>query len=163
MPPVNTKKADRRHLTLTSTADLRAELDRLEAAHAAGTLTTTGNWSPGRILSHLADWISYYYDGFPFSVPLPLRLIGPLFKRSMVSKGFRPGLPTQLPRGVKDADLDCTFEEGLARLRAQLDRIDAGRSLAGTSPFLGKVTHDEAIRIQLHHAEHHLGFLRTSE
>lgn len=152
---INTKKADRRTLKFASIADLRAELDRLEAAHHAGTLRHTGNWTPGAAFKHLGTFISYYYEGFPFKPPAVLRLIGPLFKKTFVTKGFKPGL--KAPAAAEPED--CSFEEGLAHLRAQLDRIDAGDSLAGPNPVLGTITHDEGVQIHLRHAEHHLGFL----
>jgi len=158
---VNTKKADRRDLKLSDFAALRAELERIEAAHTSGSLSTTGNWSPGRNLAHISDWIGYYLEGkFPFKVPLPFRLIGPLLKGRFIKKGFGAGLPMMRPDGVSDEAFECQFDEGLARLRANLDRIDAGASMAHKNPFLGSLSHEDAVKILLHHAEHHLGFLQ---
>lgn len=156
--PVDTKQSDRRTLQLNTFDDLVAELDSLEAAHRAGTLQTTGNWTPGQIFSHLAVWIQGYLDGLNLKIALPLKLVGPFMKKRFMTKGFAPGLP--VPGGMEGED--ASFDEGLDRLRTQLLRLDAGESMAHKNPFFGTVTHDEATLIHLRHAEHHLGFLRTS-
>lgn len=153
--PVNTKQADRRTLQFTTLDDLTAELDRLEASES--TLRTTGNWSPGQILSHLAEWIDGYLDNITVKIPLPLKLIGPLFKKRFMTRGYAPGLP--VPGGMLPPE--CTFEDGLRRLRTALLRIDAGESLGGPNPFFGTLTHDEAVEIHLRHCEHHLGYLHS--
>ncbi|MFI4892885.1 MAG: DUF1569 domain-containing protein, partial [Phycisphaerales bacterium JB058] len=69
---VNTKTAPRRELSFGSLDELGAELDRLEAAGAAGNLGHTGNWTPGEILDHLANFWTCSLDGFPpGKVPMP--------------------------------------------------------------------------------------------
>ena len=40
---------------------------------------TTGNWSLGQILEHLAIANEKTIDGFGFQAPFPFRLVGPLF------------------------------------------------------------------------------------
>lgn len=157
MPRVDVKKAQKRPLHFNSFTDLRTELNRLEAAHHAGTLTTTGNWTPGQNLHHVATWIAGYLDGVTIKIALPLRLVGPFLKKRFMTKGYPPGLP--VPGGMRPDE--CSFEEGAAHLRAQLDRLDAGASLEGPNPFFGHLTHDEATRIHLRHAEHHLGYLHV--
>ena len=61
--------------------------------------------------------------------------------------------------GDLGGDPEYSFEDGWDRLRAQLDRVRAGESLACDTPLIGKVTHDEGLRIHLNHAALHLSFL----
>jgi hypothetical protein len=157
--PTSTRTAFRRELKLDSLADLEAELDRVRAAHHAGTLRASGNWTPGQILGHLAKWIGFYYDGFPFAVPGVIRLLCRLFRAKLIAMPIKPGMVVRPKSGNVGDDPAYAFEEGWDRLRAQLDRIRAGESLAGPNPLFGRVTHEEAMRLHLNHAALHLGFL----
>jgi hypothetical protein len=58
-----------RHLRLEGLADLRSELKRIEQADQEGRLETTGQWTAGQILAHLAAWIEYGYEGYPMRKP----------------------------------------------------------------------------------------------
>lgn len=165
MPVIDTKKADRRDLTLGSLADLSAELDRLEAAHAAGTLTTTGNWTAGQIFEHLAVLPECALDGFPpGKVPLPMRLFAQLlFKRKAVT-GHPPPPGFKIPAGADhfNPGESTSFEDGLARLRAVLSRLDAGERMTHPSPLFGTLTHDQWVNLNLGHCSMHLSFLDTA-
>lgn len=73
---VNTQTAPRRKLRLESIDELLKELDAIEVALLEGKVHTTGNWTVGQIMTHLAAWIEYGYDGFPIKLPLlPIRWI----------------------------------------------------------------------------------------
>jgi hypothetical protein len=158
--PTNTRKAFRRDLAFDSLADLEAELDRVRTAHHAGSLRTSGNWTPGQILGHLAKWMGWYLDGkFPFEAPPLIRFFGKLFKKKIVNALFKPGLKFTPKAGDLGGDPEYSFEDGWDRLRAQLDRVRAGESLACDTPLVGRVTHDEGLRIHLNHAALHLSFL----
>ena len=63
--------------------DIRTELDRFEAAYAAGTLRTTGNWSAGQILDHCGRWIKGSIDGIDFRIPIVLRVLGRLIVKPL--------------------------------------------------------------------------------
>ena len=43
---------------------LKAELDRIEASHHAGTLKTSGGWSVGQIFDHCSKPMKLAFDGF---------------------------------------------------------------------------------------------------
>lgn len=50
---VGTRRAPRRELRLRSLDQVREELARIEAGGAAGSLITTGNWTPGEKVAHV--------------------------------------------------------------------------------------------------------------
>lgn len=153
--PKNTKRVPRRALRFESVAEVRAEVDRLERAHEAGTLRTTGNWSAGQNLLHLAEWVQMYQRlDFP-EVPWFVRIAGRLMRGRMVNKGFPAGMPGP---GNKPYDLPaCTFEAGAAKYREALDVLESA-DLSHDNPLFGRMSRDDAVRIQLRHAELHLGF-----
>ena len=141
---------------------LRGELDRIEAAHRAGTLTTTGNWTPGQNLDHCAVPLEEGLDGSTKKVPFVVRMFAKLIKPTLLKAkpdAMRPGFnvgksnPELMPReGV-------TFDEGMARIRRALARIDAGERMTKASPWLGAMTHEEWVRLNLNHSAMHFGFL----
>ncbi len=154
------KSTDRRPIKYQSLADLRQDLNALEAAHQAGRLRQTGNWTPGQIFTHLAAFINFAYDGYPKALQPPwiirmfLRLKTKGYINDRMPAGVRiPGIPT----GTVGAD-DVPFEEGLTRLRAAIDRLD-GTPPTIESPAFGPMTHEESKKINLRHAELHLSFL----
>jgi hypothetical protein len=160
---INTKKAARRELSFHCTGCLKEDLAKIEAAHRAGTLRTTGNWSAGENLDHVAVMWEYALDGFPpeAKVSFPIRLVARLMKGSMTSgktlpAGFKipQNAAYMLPRP------NCAFEVGLARLRKVLDRLDRGEQMTHASPAFGSMSHDEWMRLHLGHAQLHLGFLQ---
>ena len=159
---VNTKKAARRELSFHCTGCLKEELARIEAAHHAGKLSHTGNWSEGEIFDHLAIGMEFSIDGFPpdMKVPFVMRIMARMFKGMVtsgktLSPGFSPpkGSEAFLPRtGV-------SFDQGLARLRKVIDRLDSGAKCTGVSPAFGALSHDEWMRLHLGHAQLHIGFI----
>ncbi len=53
---------------------------------------TTGKWSLGQILEHLAIANDKMIDGFGFQAPLPIRTVGRYFlKKRLLVKGLTPG------------------------------------------------------------------------
>lgn len=160
--PIDTKKAARRELSFHCTGCLKEELARIEAAEAAGTLACTGNWTPGEILDHVALTWEFAFDGWPAEAKPPfwMRLFGRLLKKRVTSGATTPA-GIRLP---KEASFlmptpGAPFGPALARLRAVLDRIDRGEQATATSPMFGPMTHDESTRLNLGHAQLHLGFV----
>jgi uncharacterized protein DUF1569 len=163
---INTKTAPTRTLTFDSTQDLCAELDRLETAHNAGTLTTTGNWSPGQIFDHCARVPMMALDGATFKAPLIIRL---LFKFPPLKKKM---LSIRMPRGIKlrgssaialTPDPSLSFEQGLQTLRQQLQRIKDGDLMTLPSPVFGKMTHSQWLSLNQKHCAMHFGFMQYPE
>jgi hypothetical protein len=144
-----------------SIEDLRAELDRFEQAQASGTLHANGGWSPGQILEHCAKLMRFSFDGFEASAPWFIKAVGVLVFKPMLGKShMKPGI--KLP--AKAASLlpreQVPFEEGLAAMRTQLGRIEAGEKMTQASPVLGKMTHEKWVLLHLDHCRLHFGFLQ---
>lgn len=152
--------APRRALRFDSITQVRDELDRLERAESENRLQTLGAWTPGQVYGHLAGWIGFCFDGYPPQVKAPawLAMLLRLGKNKFLRDPLKPGV--RIPR-IPGGTL-CTealpSREGLARLRAALDRLDR-TAPTHPNPIFGPLTHDEWIRLHLRHAELHLSFL----
>lgn len=146
--------------------DLRTELDRFEAAHRAGTLTTTGNWSAAQILDHCAQPILTGLDGAPTDMKLPwyMRLAGRLVFKPMLGRSkMKPGI--KLPKGASEwlPDESVGFEAGMGTMRGALDRIERGERMTHDSPLMGPMTHERWTMLNLDHCRLHFGFIRCGE
>lgn len=149
-----------RQLRFESVADCRQEIERILQAHQYGTLRTTGNWTPGQNLSHIAAWIEYAYEGFPvprppFFVRWMMRWILPRILRGKMPKNVR--IP-RVPGGTTGMD-DVTIQDAARRLQAALTRLESDEPAPFDSPAFGKMSHADRIRLNLRHAELHLGYL----
>ncbi len=148
-----------------SVKELQAELDTIEAAHQAGTLSTAGGWTVGQNLEHCTKIMISAFDGFDpdMKVPFPIKLLGKLIFKPMIKnpKGqMKPGI--KLPanaRGILPAD-EVSVEDGLAMMRTQLARIDAGEKMLHNSPVMGKMTHELWILMHLNHCRLHFGYFK---
>lgn len=88
-----TQTVQRRKLHFDSIEELLKELSCIETDYRAGLLRTTGNWTAGQILSHIAAWIEYGYDGYPMKPPMFLvKWILRLMLPKMLRDGMRPGV-----------------------------------------------------------------------
>ena len=155
------KSKDKRSLRFRAIQDMRRDLEQIEKAHAGGKLRRSGNWTEGEILTHLAAFIEYGYNGFPKEVSPPW-LLAVLFIRPRRGKYLRDGMPSgiKIPgakRGTVGME-DVPLEKGLSRLRGALDRLEKTIPPI-VSPAFGPMTHDQKIQFSLRHAELHLGFL----
>jgi hypothetical protein len=161
--PIDTRKAPRRTLAFASIPDLRAELDALEHAHLAGTLRTSGNWTPAQIFNHLAAWIDFAYEGFPpeLRVPWLLRFIVSFFRKRVLSSPFPLGVSIPGAPDGTFGQIDSSFELAIDNLRLALERLELQHP-THPSPLFGFLSHAQWIQLHLRHAELHLGFLHPS-
>ena len=100
---INTKKCPRRKIEYGSLDELVADAERLVAADAP----TTGNWSKGMIMEHVAHLMDMTLDGFGFTPPWILRFVGKWFLKRLLS-GW--GV-TQVGRGCCESR-SCRFLGG---------------------------------------------------
>ncbi len=160
--PINTRHAARRDVSYGSLDELAADLDRIAAACASGTLAHTGNWTPGQVCQHLARFWRCSLDGFPPGrPPAPMRWVAILlFKRKAVT-GAPPPPGFKVPAQVTflHPDSDVTDAQGIDELRTCIERVRDGERLSHPSPLFGRLTHDQWLRIQLGHCSMHLSFL----
>jgi hypothetical protein len=153
-------RADRRRLRFERIDDVLAELDRLAAADAAGTLTTSGRWTLGQSLNHLATWVDYCYDGVPMRTPWPARLIMRALKRPILTRPMRPG--SRLP-GVAGGTLATDVVPTVAALYHARRSYGRLRDAPPDRPHLafGPMTAAEWTALHCRHAELHLSFFRS--
>jgi hypothetical protein len=120
---------------------------------------TTGNWSLGQILEHLAIANVKSIDGFGFTASWPVRLIaGTFLKKRLLTRGLKPGfrLSRKASRILVPDQADA--KTSLERLRNSYGRLKTEAQRA-PHPFLGGMTRDESDRLQLLHAELHMSFV----
>jgi Protein of unknown function (DUF1569) len=145
-----------RSLSFASLDDALAEVESL----ASGEARTTGRFSFAQILRHLAltlDMVSGHIAG-P-KLPWFIRFVGPLIKKSVLSKPIKPGF--KLPKTAQsffwpagDIDLPTAlnhFRESLARYRS--------KSELPRHPIFGSMTREEHDLLQRGHMALHLGFV----
>ena len=163
MSAVDTKKATRRNIRFEDCSSILADLDRLESAEKAGTLTRHGNWTLGQITHHLADLIEQSIDGFRFSAPAPIRMIFRLLRPMILGRPFPTGIKLKGQSATLLPAPDITSEQGLAALRTQIQRLEEGAEMNEPSPLFGRLTHAQWMDLHRRHAELHLGFLDPGE
>lgn len=154
--PIDVKKVQgRRTLHFHSLDDLLADAASLVSSPTTRML---GNWPLSRLLAHLTIAINGSIDGISFKAPWPVRLIGPFFKKRILTRGSSPGF--KLPGKAETAlfpDAGATAEEALGDLRKAVGRLRTERATA-IHPVLGRLTPEEWIQLHLRHAEMHLSF-----
>jgi hypothetical protein len=152
------KVKERRALRFASAEDVLRDVAALEAAAVAGTLRTTGNWTPGQVMGHLAAWVGYAYSGTPIKTPAVIRWVLRLRKH----RYFRVALPAgvKIPKvpGGTLATEEVEFGEGVRRIREAWGRL-AREAPVLPNPVFGPLSHEEWINLHLRHAELHLSFL----
>lgn len=161
MTSIDTRKSpEYRILRFNSVDDCIAAVKQIATSSESGQLKATGNWTPGMIMSHLANWINYAYDGFPIAPP-------PFFIRWFIKLGFRKMLRDGMPRGIKIPRVeggtvgmeDIGTEDAARKLLTALDRLRSDEVARFASPAFGPMSHEDRIALNLRHAELHLGFL----
>lgn len=160
--PVETKTVQRRRVAFNTLSEALADAERLAGADKAGKLKILGNWTCGQVFNHLASWAGYYYEGFPKPLHSPPWFIKPLL-RSLKGKYLKRGMPQgvripKVPGGTVGTE-PLSTEDGLKKLRTAYARLESTPP-KHPSPAFGNMTHDEVIRLNLRHAELHLGFLQ---
>lgn len=155
------KLTKRRKLHFDSIGQCIEEIDRLVAADARGSLHSVGTWTPGQVLSHLAAWIEYGYDGYPIKVPpFPIRWMLRLLLPRILKSGMATGV--RIP-GTKEGTVGhdpLPTQAGAERLRKALTRLSDNEQALYDSPGFGPMSHADRIRLNLRHAELHLSFLQ---
>jgi hypothetical protein len=152
-----------RQLRFNTIDDVHREVQSLLDADRAGGLSTTGQWSLGTSLGHLATWIEYSYrpEGAPVSPPWILRFFAKLMKSRFLNKPMPAGMRMgKLPAGTLGVD-EMSTAEGAARFLPLLDRLSREAPTA-KNPLFGFMTHEEWKKLHLRHAELHLGFFNPS-
>ncbi len=154
-------KPDRRPLRFDRIDEVLADVERLATAEAARGLATSGQWTLGQALNHLATWVNYSYDGVPLRLPLPVRLVMRALKRQILTRPMRPG--SRLP-GVVGGTLAIDVvptAASLAHARRSFARLQAA-SPDRPHPLFGPMTLAEWTALHCRHAELHLSFFSSA-
>lgn len=147
----------RRVLHFASLDEVVADAETLLASPEVKML---GNWPLAQLLMHLATAVNSSIDGISAKAPWHVRMVGPLIKGRILTKGMSPGF--KLPKQVEPEFFPAAEspQEALECLRAAVARTCRERMTA-RHPVLGKLTHDDWTRLHLRHAELHLSFAMT--
>ncbi len=145
---------NRQKLHFETIGDIAAEVERLNK----GPRTTLGNWSDGQILKHLAIVMDSSIDGATVRFAWPLRILGRLLKRRVLTKGMTPGFQIKGQAAEVLVPGALSWDEGLAVFRESVRRQQTETKRA-PSPFLGSMTREEWDRLHCRHAELHLSFI----
>jgi len=161
-PSVDTRTSpEYRALRFNSVDECISVVNQIASSADAGNLVATGNWTPGQIMTHLANWINYAYEGFPIAPP-------PFFVRWILRLRFRKILSEGMPRGVRIPRVeggtvgmeDIVTDEAARRLLTALERLKSDENARFDSPAFGAMSHSDRIALNLRHAELHLSFLK---
>jgi len=152
-----TAEIARRKLRFESLDELLHEAEQM----AGRPHRTTGKWTYGQILSHLAKGCDACFDGFGgFRVPWWARwLIAPLVKRRFLTKAMRAGIRVPLQETTLMPEPDVSVEQALVHLRQALARFKS-EAPSKPHPFLGRLRNkEEYVALMLRHSELHLSFV----
>lgn len=149
-----------RKLRFESIDDCVAEVRRIMEAERSGRLRATGKWTPGQVMSHVAAWIDYAYDGFPVKPPFFLvRWILRSRRNHILTHGMPRGVRIPgLKEGTTGMD-NLPTHDAAKRLMAALQRLASSEPAVHDSPAFGHLSDKDRIRLNLRHAELHLGYL----
>lgn len=122
------------------------------------------NWNLSQACGHLSDWIRFPMDGFPVP-PLPIKVImwlmkvtvAPSMARKILANGFSGGMMTA-PETVPAPDA-ATDSEAVKQLQSVVDRAKTFDGELHPSPLFGPTNREKYVKVNLLHAEHHLGYL----
>jgi hypothetical protein len=119
------------------------------------------------VLWHIAKLIEFSFDGFswryrrgPLWLTRPLRFLA---WRWLIRLAFRPGFQNPPEAAALEPAAGLSFEEAVAYLRRQLERIRRGERMTQESAVEGPYAHEQWVYIHLRHAELHLSFLAIEE
>jgi len=134
------------------------EIERL----AGGSVRTTGSFSFGQILEHLARTLEIVTGTRqPPKASLPMKVLSRLVKPMVLKKattGFK--LPSNAQSVLWPSE-DVSVEDGLNHLRSAFAQF---RSTDPLPPhvFFGKMTRPQHEQLQCRHFEGHLGFVHPA-
>jgi hypothetical protein len=147
----------RRRVQYASLDDIVTDAQRAVQSKAA----TTGNWSLGQIIEHLATAHDKMIDGFGFSAPWPVQTVGRIFfKKRVLTKGLTPGFKLNPKAAAVLVPGETDSVAALEHLRKSVARLKTEQKRSA-HPFLGPLNVDECNQMCLRHAELHMSFVQA--
>lgn len=161
--PINTKQVKRRDVRYESLDDAVADMRQLAQCERDGKLDQLGNWSLGQAIGHVATWAEYAFSPCPVKPP-PwfIRWVMPLFKNRFLNKGMPSGMSIPGVEGGTVGTEPMPTSAALDKVQAATDRLKRDAPTQ-PSPAFGKLTQEEATKLNLRHMELHMGFFRERE
>ena len=147
----------RRSLRFDHLDEVTRDADALAEAERAGKLVQLGSWTLGQACAHVAAFMDFAFDGYPFAVPWFVRLVARRLKNVIVNKPMKPGRKIPgIPGGTVSTE-QLPTAEGIERLRRACARLELSAPMK-PNPLLGPLTPEEWKKLNLRHAELHLSF-----
>lgn len=153
---INTKKAERRKIDYPTLDDVLADARRLVEANAE----TTGNWSLGQILQHIATVMEKTANGFEMKAALPIRLLGRfVLKHLFLKYGMSPGFQLKGAAAKELLPDDTDPQQELERLARAVEQLKTQTEFPDHA-FFGPMDQEFAQRINCRHSELHMSFVK---
>ena len=152
---VDTKTVTRREVCYTNLDEVVDDARRLVAAGAK----TSGNWSVGQILEHVATVMEKSIDGFQVWPPIPVRLVGRWFlKKRFLREGMPAGFQLKGPIAKELLPPEVDPQQALDHLCRAVARLQE-ESTRAVHPFFGPLSVAESNQINCRHAQLHFSFI----
>ncbi len=161
---IDTRKvAQRRTLQFHTLHEILRDAEQLGAvtSETGEAICADGNWTPAQIVEHVTFFIDGAIDGFDFTAPLIIRIMGKFFRNSILNKPLKPGVKLPASMDVVLPDPQTTWEDAVSALRDAVRRIDSGERMTQPSPLLGAMTHEDWVKLHCRHAEMHFSFMHA--
>jgi len=160
MSAVDTSKAVRRTLRFETLDQALAEAARLAALQKSGAAQYAGNWDAAQILNHVGAWAEYAYVPNPVRAPWFVKLLVKPMKNKFLNQGLPAGrLIPKIPGGTTHIE-KMPIDQALERFQKSFTRLKTDPPTQ-PSPVFGRMTHEEAIKLNLRHAELHMSFVKN--
>lgn len=152
-------KIVRRKLHFNNMEDI---LNDAKSLVASG-VNASGNWNTGQIVGHITAVMLASIEGFPFSLPMPIRLFGRLIRNRAMKKGFPSGIKIPSQAGPAfDPPPDLSFDQAVEQLASAIEKAKQHK-MTHASPVFGVLTHDQWIQFHCRHAELHFSFMHPNK
>ncbi len=150
--------AQRRTIQFETMQDILDDVERL----AEQGMHSSGNWSPGQILGHVADAIRQSIDGYEVIAPERSRRIAARGLETLLAEGFPTGIALEGEMARYIPAEGETLHDAMPNLRAVIGRLDTAQ-MEAVHPFLDKMDHGQWTRFHCRHAELHFSFLHPAD
>lgn len=146
---------ERRTVRFESMRDILEDIETL----AKGDAITSGDWTAGQLVNHIADAIHKSIDGYELLAPERERKIASRRRETLLVEGFPTGikLEGEMTRYVPEPGV--SFTAALENLRRAVGRVESER-MEAVHPFLDRMDHEQWLRFHCRHAELHFSFLQ---
>lgn len=156
------KVVDRRKLNFTTMAEILGDIKMLDdAANEGKTISAIGNWTPAQIIEHVLFIIDGSMDGLDFKAPFAIGIIAKFARSYILNKPMKPGI--KLPAGLNlvIASPRSTWPDAVKHAHQAILRVEAGKQMTKRSPLLGKMKHEDWVKMHCRHAEMHFSFIKV--